>query len=129
MKKNWNVEISNFDPNIPKILVGLKHNNRKSLITSEQGKEMANSIGCFAYYEANSLNKTGVNELFEKILQTAIDRHTRIYWETLSASKRQVYKKYHQNFWIYELSDIFEIVKKLPIFDENEIELMVNYIQ
>ena len=95
----------------------------------KQGKDMANSIGCFAYYEANSLNKTGVNELFEKILQTAIDRHARIYWETLSASKRQVYKKYHQNFWIYELSDIFEIVKKLPIFDENEIELMVNYIQ
>ena len=42
----------------------------------EQGKEMANSIGCFAFYEVNSLNKTGVNELFEKIIQTAIDRHT-----------------------------------------------------
>src|SRR5688500_18911630 len=77
VKAKWIPELRHHCPDVPVILVGIKvdiRNNEEylkkltekdmSVITSEEGAEMARECGCVAYFETSALTGYGISDLF-----------------------------------------------------------------
>ncbi|CEI68089.1 unnamed protein product [Fusarium venenatum] len=73
VKKTWISKVSNFMPNVPCILVGLKKDLRDDPKTIEElkkdnqqpGNDMAKDIGAFRYVECSAKTVEGVREVSE----------------------------------------------------------------
>ncbi|XP_036620017.1 transforming protein RhoA-like isoform X1 [Trichosurus vulpecula] len=81
----WTPEVKHFCPNVPIILVGNKkdlrndEHTRRELakkkqepLKPEEGRDMANRIGAFAYMECSAKTKDGVREVFEMATRAAL---------------------------------------------------------
>ena len=82
--ERWLPEVIHFCPDIPVILVGNKKDLRndpntveelakmkKEPVKLEDGKNMAEKIGAFAYYECSAKSKEGVKEVFDDAARIA----------------------------------------------------------
>eukprot|EP00794_Sanderia_malayensis_P006255 gene6255-6974_t len=83
--EKWTPEVKHFCPNVPIILVGNKKDIRndeaikrelgrmkQEPVKPEQGKNMAENIGAFAYLECSAKTKEGVREVFEMATKAAL---------------------------------------------------------
>lgn len=80
ISEKWAPEIAQLHPQVPLILVG----NNKDLrdqpagrkkpwpVTQEEGRDMADSIGAFAYVESSAGTQDGVREVFETAARAAL---------------------------------------------------------
>mmetsp|Transcript_28421 Transcript_28421/g.45715 ORF Transcript_28421/g.45715 Transcript_28421/m.45715 type:complete len:104 (+) Transcript_28421:446-757(+) len=81
----WEPEIRRHRPGVPIILVGLKSDLRKSqvhkkdyedgrpsIVSCEQGEEMAKNIGATKYMECSALTRDGLEDVFETACCTAM---------------------------------------------------------
>jgi len=80
----WAPEMKHFCPNVPIILVGNKKDLRgdhvtetertkKRQVSSDQGKEMAQTIKAHTYLECSAKNNEGVREVFETATRAALN--------------------------------------------------------
>merc|ERR1712137_606966 len=83
VRLKWNPEINHYLDGIPKILVGTKLDMREQKITdgaltkyeeitTEEGHELADEIGAFAYIETSPLTGKNLMEVFERVMETAM---------------------------------------------------------
>ncbi|CAL8135166.1 unnamed protein product [Orchesella dallaii] len=83
--EKWSPEVKHFCPNVPIILVGNKKDLRSDPETIDQlakslqepvkyndGYEMAEKVGAFAYLESSAKTGEGVREVFEAATRAAI---------------------------------------------------------
>ncbi len=76
----WTPEVQHFCPNVPYVLIATKRDLRQELmgkegvclIRSEQGKQVAEKIGAFAYLECSAKTRDGVREVFEMATRAAL---------------------------------------------------------
>jgi len=84
IREKWNPEINHYIEGIPKILVGTKLDMREQKITdssltkyeeitTEEGHELADEIGATAYIETSPLTGKNLAEVFERVIQAALD--------------------------------------------------------
>jgi len=84
VREKWNPEINHYMEGIPKILVGTKLDMREQKITdgaltkyeeitTEEGQELAEEIGATAYIETSPLTGKNLMEVFERVIQAALD--------------------------------------------------------
>jgi Ras family protein A len=87
--KRWILEVNQFCPSIPVILVGNKkdlqndHDTIKELakmkqepVKLEDGKNTAEKINAFAYLECSAKSKEGVKEVFDTVTMAALQAKT-----------------------------------------------------
>ncbi|XP_043826402.1 transforming protein RhoA-like isoform X2 [Dromiciops gliroides] len=85
IREKWTPEVKHFCPNVPIILVGSKkdlrndEHTRRELakmkqepVKPEEGRDMANQIGAFAYMECSAKTKDGVRAVFEMATRAAL---------------------------------------------------------
>lgn len=76
--KKWIAEVAHFAPDVPRMLVGLQSDQRHDArtlgqllkggsrpITTQEGVDLAEELGCFAYAECSALTGEGVDQTFE----------------------------------------------------------------
>lgn len=81
----WMADIKKEYPDTPIVLVGLQIDKRndkilienlsnigKKMITSEDGIQMAIKIGAYGYLEVSSLEKIGLKEVFDKVIESCL---------------------------------------------------------
>merc|ERR1712137_379462 len=84
VRLKWNPEINHYMEGIPRILVGTKLDMREQKITdgaltkyeeitTEEGQELAEEIGATAYIETSPLTGKNLMEVFERVIQAALD--------------------------------------------------------
>ena len=87
IKSKWIPEISHFQPDIPYIIVGTKLDLRddeqaiaraaqvgSSVVTYEQGKQMAKEVKAVDYLECSSLTGKGVKTVFDQAVRVAFQK-------------------------------------------------------
>jgi len=83
VRLKWNPEINHYLDGIPKILVGTKLDMREQKITdgaltkyeeitTEEGEDLAEEIGAFAYIETSPLTGKNMGEVFQKVMEAAM---------------------------------------------------------
>lgn len=72
LESKWLNEIKNYCPNVKFFLVALKKDlrfdpevDKSSLITEEEGKEVAKNLKADKFFECSALTRDNVNEVFE----------------------------------------------------------------
>ena len=81
----WTPEVQHFCPNVPYVLIATKKDLRTELmgkegvtiIRPEQGKQMQEKIGAFAYLECSAKTREGVREVFETATRAALSNRTK----------------------------------------------------
>ena len=87
VKLRWQPEIIHICPNVLIIIVGTKIDLKEdtttisrlkekglAVISYQQGSQLTNEIGAFKYMECSSLNKIGLEELFEEAIRVALPK-------------------------------------------------------
>lgn len=85
--EKWTPEVKHFCPKIPIILVGNKKDlrndkttiaelarNKQEPVKQEEGRIMADKMGCYAYLECSAKTKDGVREVFEMATRSALQK-------------------------------------------------------
>jgi len=83
VRLKWNPEINHYLDGIPKILVGTKLDMREQKITdgaltkyeeitTEEGEDLAEEIGAFAYIETSPLTGKNMAQVFQKVMEAAM---------------------------------------------------------
>lgn len=86
VKARWLPELRRHAPaNVPIVLCGTKCDLRndtslceqlakqgKSPIATEQGQATARELGCSAYFECSSLTQSGMKEMFDQVVRSAV---------------------------------------------------------
>lgn len=67
--------VKNYDPNnvTPKMVIANKVDLRKRMVTTEEGKAFAESIGA-RYYETSAKMNTNINEMFVQLIRIMNDK-------------------------------------------------------
>eukprot|EP01100_Stratorugosa_tubuloviscum_P011047 TRINITY_DN484_c0_g4_i3.p1 TRINITY_DN484_c0_g4~~TRINITY_DN484_c0_g4_i3.p1 ORF type:complete len:195 (+),score=80.29 TRINITY_DN484_c0_g4_i3:171-755(+) len=86
VKDRWQIELKHHCPNVPIILVATKIDLRndstfieqitkesKTVITPEEGKQLANEIGALGYFECSSLTQQGLKQVFDFALLSVVN--------------------------------------------------------
>jgi len=83
VRDKWAPEVHHYVPDIPHVLVGLKvdlrdagekdaNTGKVNPITTEQGEALKADVGAVLYMEVSAKEKTGLNELFEQVVDIVL---------------------------------------------------------
>lgn len=88
VEEKWVPEITHFIPKVPFVLVGhkidlrnnlsvikkLEENKKQKIVTSDEGRAMAEKVGAWCYMECSSLTREGLREVFENATRAALGK-------------------------------------------------------
>lgn len=88
IKRKWMPELKEHAQNVPCILVGTKkdlrddledssHRSCERMVSTEQGKELARSIGAQSFHECSALYREGTRDVFETVAKVALRKSRR----------------------------------------------------
>eukprot|EP01130_Rhizamoeba_saxonica_P008842 TRINITY_DN3581_c0_g1_i1.p1 TRINITY_DN3581_c0_g1~~TRINITY_DN3581_c0_g1_i1.p1 ORF type:complete len:210 (+),score=45.80 TRINITY_DN3581_c0_g1_i1:26-655(+) len=76
VRDKWVPEIRDYSQETPFVIIGTKSDYRDSggdLISIQEGKDLANSLGAYAYIECSALTQANLNEVFDETVRCVIN--------------------------------------------------------
>ncbi|KAF7319019.1 Translocation protein [Mycena chlorophos] len=104
VREKWIPEIEYYSPGVPRVLVATKVDLRtdpatvrrlaerhERPLTSEQGERMAKDIGATAYVECSALTLSGLDEVFDKVVEVALNNEPSVKSPTALITLRHLF--------------------------------------